>query len=99
MFARDDNLVLLDVVTGRSRSLTSYHGIEEHAIQPTSSPDGTPVVFTFVQGRFGVDDRAEGAVVDVETGAVTMLDLPGATHVRFGPSVAEGRVKSMGRRE
>ena len=86
VYVHDDNLVLLNVVTGRSRSLTSYDGIEEHAIQPTFGPDGRSIAFTYVRGSFGVDDVAEGAVVDAETGEVTMLDLPGATHVRLGPS-------------
>lgn len=86
VFVRDDNLMLVDTVTGKRRPLTTYGGVTEHAIQPTFSPNGTRVVFTFVQGRFGVDDRAEGAVVDLETGEVSMLGLPDATHVRFGPS-------------
>ena len=59
---------------------------EAPARHATLSPNGTRVVFTFVQGRFGVDDRAEGAVVDLETDEVSMLGLPDATHVRFGPS-------------
>ena len=86
VFARNDNLVLLDLQDGTQRRLTSYDGSEEHAIQPTFGPDGRSIAFTYVRGRFGVDDRAEGAVLDVETGEVTMLDLPGATHVRLGPA-------------
>lgn len=85
VFVRDDNLVVMDLEDGSLRPLTTYDGTE-HAIQPTFSSDGTRVAFTYVHGTFGVDDRPEGAVVDVATGAVRMLDLPGATHVRFVPT-------------
>ena len=85
VFVRDDNLLLIDVDDGSVRPLTTYDGVTEHAIQPTFSQDGRRITFTYVRGSFEVDDRPEGAVVDVETGVVTMLDLPGATHVRLGP--------------
>ncbi len=85
VFVRDDNLVMMDVDDGSLRPLTTYDGVTEHAIQPTFSSDATRVAFTYVHGTFGVDDRPEGAVVDVATGAVKMLDLPGATHVRLAP--------------
>ncbi len=86
VFVRNDNLVLMDLEDGSERQLTSYNARTEHAIQPTFTPDGTQVVFTYVKGTFGVDDHAQGAVLDLDTGVVSMLDLPGATHVRMAPS-------------
>ncbi len=85
VYARNDNLVVMDLQDGSVRQLTSYNARTEHAIQPTFTPDGTQVVFTYVEGTFGVDDHAQGAVLDLETGVVSMLDLPGATHVRIAP--------------
>ena len=86
VFVRDDNLVLVDLRDGSRRRLTSYDGSGEHAIQPTFGADGRSIAFTYVRGSFGVDDRPEGAVTDPRTGTVTMLGLPGATHVRLEPS-------------
>ena len=86
VLVRHDNLVLVDTATGERRRLTTYDGDTRHAIQPTFGPDGRSIAFTYVRGGFGVDDVAEGAVVDARTGEVTMLGLPGATHVRLGPS-------------
>jgi tricorn protease-like protein len=85
VFVRDDNLMLMDVVDGSLQHLTTYDGVTEHAIQPTFSEDGRHVTFTLVRGTWDVDDKAEGALVDVQTGVVTTLDLPGATHVRLRP--------------
>lgn len=85
----EDNLVLLNVRTGTSRTLTTYDPEVEHAIQPTFSPDGASISFTHVTGTFGVDDRPEGASVTVPSGDITPLDLPGATHVRLGPAVRQ----------
>jgi Tol biopolymer transport system component len=85
VFVRDDNLLLMDVGNGSLQPLTTYDGVTEHAIQPTFSGDGRHIAFTLVRGSFGVDDQAEGALVDVKTGVVTTLDFPGATHVRLRP--------------
>ena len=97
VFVRDDNLVLLDLDDGSVRPLTSYDGRPSTRSSRRSVPTVLGSCSPTCAGASVSTTEAEGAVVDLETGEVSMLDLPGATHVRLGPVLgAVGDLEAVG---
>ena len=83
---KDDNLVVLRPDGSHRRPITGFDGIREHAIQPTFTPSGTAVVFTYVTGEFGVDDFPTAGVVSVTGSGFTTIGGGGLiTHPRIRP--------------
>ena len=81
-----DNLVVLRPDGSQRRSITRFDGLREHAIQPTFTPAGTGIVFTYVTGEFGVDDFPTAAVVSVTGSGFTTIGGGGLiTHPRIRP--------------
>ena len=58
--------------TGESQ-LTALDGHSEHAVQPTFTPDGDGIVFTYVTGQVGVNDVPTAAIIPIGGGAPTVI--------------------------
>ncbi|MGE0308899.1 MAG: hypothetical protein AB7Q27_24455 [Acidimicrobiia bacterium] len=86
MFQRDSNLWLIQPDGSGERALTSLDGSSEHAIQPTFTPDGQSVAFTYVAGQFGIDDKPTAAQIPLDgTTFETIGDGSRITHPRLRP--------------
>lgn len=86
VIGRDDNLVTLRPDGTGATQITSFDAASRHAVQPTFTPDGRGVVFTYVEGTFGVDDRPTAAQVALDgTGLTTLGDGQRMTHPRLQP--------------
>lgn len=86
VIGRDDNLVTLRPDGTGATTITAFDGAVRHAVQPTFTPDGTGIVFTYVEGTFGVDDRPTAAQVALDGTAFTTLgDGQRMTHPRLAP--------------
>ena len=86
VFSRDDNLFTVRPDGTSERQLTQFDAVTEHAIQPTFTPDGTGIVFTFVTGQFGADDVPAAAIIDLDGADMTPVGggVP-MTHTRIQP--------------
>jgi Tol biopolymer transport system component len=86
VIGRDDNLVTLRPDGTGARTITAFDGAARHAVQPTFAPDGAGIVFTYVEGTYGVDDRPTAAQVDLAGAGLTILGTgERMTHPRLAP--------------
>ena len=64
--------------------VTDFDGVTEHAVQPTFTPDGDGIVFTYVTGRWDVDDSPTAAVISLDgSGFEVLAQGVAATHPRL----------------
>lgn len=87
VYSKDGNLHAIAPDGNDDRAVTEYDDVREHAIQPTFSPDGKSIVFTYVTGVFGTSDQASAAQIGVDGTAFTVL-VSDATHPRIRPAQA-----------
>lgn len=73
VFSRRGNLFTVHPDGTGESQLSEFDGLSEHAIQPTFTPDGNGIVFTYVTGRFGVDDAPTAAIIPIDGGAATVI--------------------------
>ncbi len=86
VFSRADNLFTIRADGTEETPVTTFDGVEEHAIQPTFTPDGSAIVFTYVTGQFGVNDQPTAAVIRLDgSGRVTVGGGATMTHPRVQP--------------
>lgn len=87
VYSRDGNLRTISPDGTGDRPVTDFDDEQEHAIQPTFTPDGTSIVFTYVTGVFGTSDRQNAAIVGLDGTGFTVI-APNATHPRLRPPQA-----------
>ena len=70
------------------RQLSNYDGVNTHAIHPTWTPTGNAVIFTYVRGRFGIDDRPTLGLTGRSGRPTTVWSTRGPviTHPRLQPT-------------
>jgi Tol biopolymer transport system component len=86
VFTRADNLFTIGADGSGEAQVTDFDAVEEHAIQPTFTPDGSAIVFTYVTGEFGVNDSPTAAVIGLDgSGLSTVGGGARMTHPRFQP--------------
>jgi Tol biopolymer transport system component len=86
VFSRADNLFTVRADGSAEQQLTNFDAVQEHAIQPTFTPDGSAIVFTYVTGEFDVDDAPTAALITLDgSGQVTIGGGMPMTHPRFQP--------------
>ena len=70
------------------RQISNYDGVNTHAIQPTWTPTGNAVIFTFVRGQFGIDDRPTLGLTGRSGRPTTVWSAqdPVITHPRLQPT-------------
>lgn len=85
VFVRGDNLFTIAADGTDEIRVTDFDGVQEHAIQPTFTPDGQAIVFTYVTGEFGVDDAPTAAVIGLDGTGQTTIGTGTMTHVRLRP--------------
>jgi TolB protein len=86
VFSRADNLFTIRPDGSGEVQVTNFDAVEEHAIQPTFTPDGTAIAYTYVTGEFGVNDAPTAAVIGLDgSGQVTVGGGLKITHPRFRP--------------
>ncbi|MCE9620891.1 MAG: hypothetical protein K8R99_00945 [Actinomycetia bacterium] len=86
VFSRGDNLFTIRADGNGEAQVTDFDAVEEHAIQPTFTPDGSAIIYTYVIGKFGVNDAPTAAVIGLDgTGQVTVGGGGTITHPRFQP--------------
>lgn len=73
VFSRRDNLFVMHPDGSGESQLTDLDGQNEHAVQPTFTPDGDGIVFTYVTGRVGVNDVPAAAIIPIDGGALTVI--------------------------
>jgi Tol biopolymer transport system component len=68
--------------------VTSYDGAQTQAIQPTWTPDGDAMLFTYVRGRIGVDDHPTLGRTGPKGRPTTVWSeqAPAITHPRLQPT-------------
>jgi Tol biopolymer transport system component len=86
VFSRDGNLFTASADGGDPVQVTDFDGVTEHAVQPTFTPDGDGIVFTYVTGRWDVDDSPSAALIRLDGSGFEVLaqGVP-ATHPRLRP--------------
>jgi Tol biopolymer transport system component len=83
VFVQDDDLVTLRP-DGTHRTRLTRYGPSRHAIQPSFTPDGTRIVFSYVKTQVGVNDSPTASLIGLDgSGFTTLVD--GATHPRIRP--------------
>ena len=87
VFSDDGNLFTIHADGSHQKRLTRFKARRESAIQPTFTPDGTGVVFTWVTGVQGSGvESTVAAVLRLSDGTVTAVQgADGATHARLQP--------------
>lgn len=86
VFSRADNLFTIRSNGDDEAQLTDFDAVKEHAIQPTFTPDGSAIVFTYVTGEFGVNDSPTAALIGLDgSGQVAIGGGAPMTHSRFQP--------------
>jgi Tol biopolymer transport system component len=86
VFSRADNLFTVRADGSGEAQVTDFDAVEEHAIQPTFTPDGSAIVFTYVTGEFDVDDSPTAALIGLDgSGQVIIGGGVSMTHPRFQP--------------
>jgi Tol biopolymer transport system component len=87
VFTDDGNLFTIHADGSHKKRLTRFKARRESAIQPTFTPDGTGVVFTWVTGMQGSGvESTVAAVLRLSDGTVTAVQgADGATHARLQP--------------
>ena len=87
VYTDDGNLFTIHSDGSHKQQLTQFRVKHESAIQPTFTPDGTGVIFTWIDGvQFSGTESTVPGVVDLSTGDITaMEDAKGATHARVRP--------------
>ena len=86
VIGRDDNLVTLRPDGSGATQITAYDADARHAVQPTFTPDGSGVVFTYVEGAFGSGERPTAGQVALDgTGFTVLGDGQPMTHPRLAP--------------
>ncbi len=87
VFSRDDNLSTIRADGSGEVQVTGFDSVEEHAIQPTFTPDGSAIVFTYVTGEFDVDDSPTAALIGLDGTGQVVVGGGGVTitHPRFQP--------------
>lgn len=86
VFSRGDNLFTVRADGSEELQVTEFDAVREHAIQPTFTPDGSAVVFTYVTGEFDVDDSPTAALIGVDgSGQVVIGGGAPMTHPRLQP--------------
>jgi hypothetical protein len=70
------------------RKITDYDDVNAHAIQPTWTPTGNAVIFTYVRGQFGIDDRPTLGFTGPNGRPTTVWSAqdPVITHPRLQPT-------------
>lgn len=97
VFQRDSNLWLIAPDGTDERALTNYDGANEHGIQPTFSPDGRLVIFTYVTGQFGDDDQPTAAQIALDgSGFATIGGGGRMTHPRLRPALEAIGIEDAG---
>ena len=86
VFSRADNLFTVRADGSGEVQVTDFDAVEEHAIQPTFTPDGNAIVFTYVTGEFDVDDSPTAALIGLDgSGQVVIGGGAAMTHPRLQP--------------
>jgi len=86
VFSRADNLFTVRTDGSEELRLTDFDAVKEHAIQPTFSPDGSAIVFTYVTGQFDVDDSPTAALIGLDGSRQVAVGGGAAmTHPRLQP--------------
>lgn len=86
VFSRDGNLFTVIAAGGDPVQVTDFDGLTEHAVQPTFTPEGDGIVFTYVTGRWDVDDSPSAALISLDgSGFDVLAQGVAATHPRLRP--------------
>ena len=87
VFSDGVNLFTIDADGRHKRRLTKFKVKRESAIQPSFTPDGASVVFTWVQGvKSSGQESTLPAMLNLSDGSVVAIEeARGATHTRLRP--------------
>jgi Tol biopolymer transport system component len=86
VFSRGGNLFSISPTGGPVHRLTAFNGTTQQAIQPTFSPDGRRIVFTYLTKGYGSAYRPAAAVIKADGGGFALISgADGLTHPRLKP--------------